>query len=302
MSLTAEREDEAGAESPDRAVSHPKSTRTIEPPKGGEFIDLSELWRFRELLFFLIWRDVKVRYKQTVMGAAWAVLQPAMMMAVFTLFFQRMAGISTGDTPYPLFVYAGLLPWTFFSTALAGAGQSVVNSERLITKVYFPRAAVPLATVGAALVDFLFAFGLLLVLMAYYGFPPGPNVLLFLPLMFVVVMAAAGMGTLLAALNIAYRDFRYVVPFLVQVWMFATPSIYMDIYANKPPGGGRMSMTGLLLSANPMTPLIAALRSSLLGGPIDWPRVAVATALVAFVALCGGFYFRRIERQFSDII
>ncbi len=244
------------------AVPVPHTQTVIEPASSWQLVNVRELWRFRELLFFLIWRDVKVRYKQTLLGAAWAILQPALLMVVFTIFFARMAKVPAGDWPYPLFVYAGLLPWTFFSTAISQAAQSVVASERLITKVYFPRLAIPFAAVGAAVVDSAIAFTLLLGMMAWYGVAPGPAVLLVPVVMFLTLLAAAGIGTLLAALNVAYRDFRYVVPFLIQVWMFATPTIYMDPDAN---GAGRLDY---LLAANPMSPLVASFRASVLGGPI----------------------------------
>src|SRR3954464_6137149 len=185
----------------------------ILPPSGWQPVNLRELWQFRELLGFLTWRDVKVRYKQTVLGAAWAVLQPAMMMVVFTIFFSRMAGLSSGNLPYPVFCYMGLLPWTFFATAISNAGNSVVGSERLITKTYFPRLAIPFASVGAAIVDFIVAFLLLVVLMLWYGVRPTAHLAL-VPVVFAVIVALAiGVGTLLAALNVAYRDFRYVIPF-----------------------------------------------------------------------------------------
>jgi lipopolysaccharide transport system permease protein len=180
------------------------------------------------LIYFLTWRDVKVRYKQTVLGVAWAVLQPALMMVVFTLLFSRLTALSSGDTPYPLFAFAGLLPWTFFASALTSGGNSVVGSERLITKIYFPRLAVPFSAVAAGIVDFVVAFGLLIGLMLFYGRVPGPSMFL-VPFFFgVILLAALGVATLLAALNVAYRDFRYVIPFLVQIWMFATPTLYMQ--------------------------------------------------------------------------
>jgi lipopolysaccharide transport system permease protein len=203
-------------------------TTIIQPPCGWQLINVGELWRFRELLYFLAWRDVKIRYKQTALGAAWAVLQPLLMMVVFTLFFGRLAGVPSCGTPYPLFAYAGLLPWVFFSTAIAAAGNSVVQSERLITKIYFPRLAIPFAAVEAAVVDFIIAFGLLIVLMVYYGVAPDAGLLLVPAIFGMILLAALGVGTLLAALNVAYRDFRYVIPFLVQLWMFATPTVYMQ--------------------------------------------------------------------------
>src|SRR5262249_2215314 len=205
----------------------------IRSSSGWQLVNVRELWQFRELLFFLIWRDVKVRYKQTVLGAAWAILQPLMMMAIFTIFFGRMAGLSSGGIAYPLFAFAGLLPWTFFSTAISNGSNSVVASERLITKVYFPRLAIPFASVGASMADFGIAFGLLLLLMLWYGVVPGVGLLLALLIFMVIVLAALGVGTMLAALTVAYRDFRYVVPFFVQVWMFATPTVYMEPNPNK---------------------------------------------------------------------
>jgi lipopolysaccharide transport system permease protein len=189
-----------------------------------------------------------------------------------------------------------LLPWTFFSTAIAQAAQSVVSSERLITKVYFPRLAIPFAAIGAAVVDSAIAFGFLLALMAWYQIPPTWTVLLAPLVMLLMLLAAAGVGTLLAALNVAYRDFRYVVPFLIQVWMFATPTIYMDPQAN---GAGRLDY---LLAANPLSPLVAAFRAAVLGGDIPWPGLAIAAASSLALFLIGCLYFRRVEDGFSDII
>jgi len=269
----------------------------IEPSKRLELVNVRELWQFRELLFFLAWRDIKVRYKQTLLGAAWAMLQPAMMMVVFTVFFARMARVPTGDLPYPLFVYAGLLPWTLFSTAISQAAQSVVSSERLITKIYFPRLAIPFAAVGVAIVDFMIALLLLLVLMGLYGVAPGPRLFIVPLLLACLLLAAAGVGTLLAALNVAYRDFRYVVPFLLQIWMFATPTIYMDPAAN---GTGQLDY---VLAANPLSPLVAAFRAAILNdGPLPWTSLAFAAAGSAAMFVIGCLYFRRVEDSFSDII
>jgi lipopolysaccharide transport system permease protein len=267
----------------------------IRPALGWQPVNVRELWQFRELVFFLIWRDVKVRYKQTVLGAAWAILQPLTMMAIFTIFFSRMAGLSSGDLPYPLFAFAGLLPWTFFASAIAASGNSVVAQERLVSKTYFPRLAIPISTVGAAAVDFLIAFSMLVILMVGYGVMPGPGLLL-VPVVFAVIfLAALGVGTLLAALTVAYRDFRYVIPFMVQVWMFATPTVYMQ---PKAASGGIQAV----LALNPMTTLIATFRAASLGGPIPWAEFGVATACVVLIFLAGCFYFRRVEDQFADII
>ena len=297
---SAEVQDSASSRAPALPSSRPITT--IRPARGWQLINLGELWQYRELLYFLTWRDVKVRYKQTLLGAAWAILQPALMMIVFTIFFGRMAKISTGNMPYPLFVFAGLLPWTFFATAIANAGNSVVGSERLITKIYFPRLAVPLAAIAAAIVDFLIACGLLVVLMVFYrlkGAPihPGRGLLL-LPVIFALIMVAAiGVGALLAALNVNYRDFRYVIPFLVQLWLFATPTVYMPAFSG--PG----LRTQIVLATNPLAGLIASFRSALLGnGAIPWNHLYLAAACCVLMLLAGCLYFRRVEDSFADMI
>jgi lipopolysaccharide transport system permease protein len=272
-------------------------TTEIGPARGWQFLHLRELWQFRELIGLLVWRDVMVRYKQTVLGVAWAILQPAMMMVVFTIFFSHVAGVSSGDVPYPVFVFAGLLPWTFFATAISTAGNSIIGSEKLITKIYFPRLAIPFAAVGAAVMDFFFAFALLLVLMPCFGHTPGWSMLL-MPVVFAVIfLAALGVGTLLAALNVAYRDFRHVIPFLVQLWMFATPTVYMQPLARADAG-----LAQLLLALNPMTGLISAFRAACLGGPMPWGELAVGAAAAVAVFLVGCLYFRRVEDGFADII
>lgn len=318
-----------------KATSHPPSTAVLELPQvdieplhGWRLINVRELWQYRELLYFLTWRDVKVRYKQTVLGAAWAILQPALMMVVFTVFLGQMAGVTSGDLPYPVFVYAGLLPWTFFATAIGNAAQSVVGSEKLITKIYFPRMAIPMAGVGAAVVDFCVAFSLLVVLMVCYQVTPSVGLLL-LPVLFgLLLLAALGVGMLLAALNVAYRDFRYVVPFLIQAWMFATPTIYMqfDMFAKEAPAAveatatqaqaqvaavtkpavsetsARSTLGKIALRLNPLTTLIGTFRAALLGGPIPWPDLGLASLLTVGVFLGGAMYFRRVEDSFADII
>lgn len=273
----------------------------IRPPRGWQLLNLREIWQFRDLFYFLTWRDVKVRYKQTILGAAWAVLQPAMMMIVFTIFFGRLAGVSSGDYPYPVFAYAGLLAWTFFSTAVSTAGNSVIGSERLITRIYFPRLLIPFSSVAAAVVDFLIAFGLLLVLMIAYGIYPGWQMLLAPFIFSMIVLGALGVGTLLAALNVAYRDFRYVIPFLVQLWMFATPTVYMDLEATRG-GEGHGELWQSLLALNPMTGLVAAFRASCLGGPIPWEQAALSSLAVVVVFAAGCLYFRKVEDGFADII
>jgi lipopolysaccharide transport system permease protein len=271
------------------------------PTRGWQFVNVSELWRQRELLFFFIWRDVKVRYTQTVLGVAWAVLQPVLMMIVFSIFFGRMAHLPTGSLPYPIFVFAGLLPWTYFSTAIANAGNSVVGSERMITKIYFPRLAVPLAAVGAAIVDFFVAFGVLIVMMSWYvmkGVPMHFGLGLFLVpvILLLITLAAIGVGSLLAALNVAYRDFRYVIPFLVQLWMFATPTVYMQAFDRPGP------RTRILLLLNPLSGLIGAFRAAVFGMPIPWSHLAFSSVSAILLLLVGCLYFRKVEDGFADVI
>lgn len=273
-------------------------TMVIGPSEGWQWIGLSELWRFRELVYFLAWRDVKVRYRQTVLGVAWAILQPLMMMAVFTVCFGRMAGVPSAGLPYPLFAYAGLLAWTFFATAVNGASNSVVGSERLITKIYFPRLAIPFAAAGAAVVDFAVALSLLGVMMLYYGVAPGVGLLAVPAIFGLILLTALGCGTLLAALNVAYRDFRYVTPFLLQLWMFATPTVYMQPSAARTGSG----LLGALLNLNPMTGLVDAFRVAILGGSIHWGQLGGLALATAALFLGGCLYFRKVEDRFADII
>ena len=239
---------------------------------------------------------MKVRYKQTALGLAWAILQPLMMMVIFTIVFGRMVGVDTGDIPYKPFSYLGLVPWTFFATAIANAGNSVVGSERLVTKIYFPRLSIPFASVGAAVVDFLLAFALGIGLLVFYGIAPGVQAL-FLPVVFVVVLLlAAGVGTLLAALNVKYRDFRYVIPFMIQLWLFGTPSLYMKVEA------ALQGKYGVLVALNPMTWLVATFRDCCTGKPIHWAQFGLAALFSVILFLAGCFYFRRTEQKFADII
>ncbi|HUB27986.1 MAG TPA: ABC transporter permease [Tepidisphaeraceae bacterium] len=268
----------------------------IDPPKGWQLINARELWRYRELLFFLAWRDVKVRYKQTALGAAWAVIQPVMMMVVFNFVFARMAKVSSGNVAYPVFSFAGLLPWTFFQTAVSSAANSVVGSERLITKIYFPRLAIPFAAVGAALVDFGIALVALFVLMAWYHIMPTARMFMVLPLIALVTLAALGVGTLLAALTVAYRDFKYVLPFLMQVWLFATPTIYMDVSQTAGP------RTHILMLLNPLVSIVSSFRAAMLGEPLPWRHLALASVYCVAAMLIGCLYFRRVEDSFADVI
>jgi lipopolysaccharide transport system permease protein len=259
---------------------------------GWQVVDLGEIWRYRELLFFLAWRDVQVRYKQTLLGASWAVLQPLAMMVAFTIFFSRMARMSSGDVPYPLFALSGLLPWLFFATAMNSAGNSVVGSERLITKVYFPRLLIPFSAAGAPVVDFVISLGLMALMMAYYRVLPAASLLLAPVIFGLVLLAALGIGTLLAALNVAYRDFKAMVPFLTQLWMFATPTIYME----------PSSTSRSILWLNPLATLIASFRASLLGEPIPWAPLGFAAVFSIAACLVGCLYFRKSERSFADLV
>ena len=269
----------------------------IEPSRGWRLVNLGDLWRHRELLFFLMWRDIKVRYKQTVLGATWAVLQPLATMVVLVMLLGRVAGDPEAVNPYPLFLFAGLVPWMFFAAAVAAAGNSVVGSQHLVTKIYFPRLLMPLAVVAAAVVDFLVALGmLLLVMIPLYGGTPGWS-LIGLPLvLLVLVMLIVGLGTLLAALTVAYRDFRAIVPLAMQLWMFSTPAIFLQDLSIQ---GPRMRA---LMPLNPMHGVIVNFRAAALGGSFDLLAGGIS-ALWALALLVGGcIYFRRVERGFADII
>ena len=274
----------------------------LRPRRGWQMINFAELWHFRDLLYFLIWRDVKVRYKQTVLGVAWALLQPLLMMVVFTVLFSMVADTyhRDDDLPYPLFALAGLLPWSFFATSITQAGNSVIGSERLVTKIYFPRLAVPFATVGAAIVDFCVAMPLLIILLVCYGISPGWNILMLPAIFLLLVLSAAGVGTMLAALNVAYRDFRYIIPFLVQLWMYATPTIYFDLGQTDP--SSKYGWVKQLLPLNPMTGLIASFRAALLNQDIPWLDLCFSAAMAVVFFLVGCFYFRRVEDTFADVI
>ena len=270
-------------------------TVLIQSSSGWNFPDLADLWRSRELLYFLIWRDVKVRYKQTAVGAAWAVIQPLLIMVVFTLFFGRVAGISSGDVPYPIFTYSALLPWQLFALGLTVAGTSLVVNERLITKVYFPRILVPTAAVLAGLLDFGIAFLLLIGMMLYFGIVPTLAVLTLPLFVLLAVLTALGLGYWLSALDVQYRDVRYTIPFLIQICLLATPVFYPSDLIS-----GRWQ---ILLALNPMAGVVEGFRWAVLGqGGTPEPMVAIS-ALVAVVVFVGGvLYFRRVERFMADVV
>lgn len=267
----------------------------IEPKLSGMGLGLGELWRSRELLFFLCWRDVKIRYKQTFLGVVWAILQPALLMVVFSLFFGRLSHSEASPVPFPLFICAGILPWTFFATALSNAANSVISSERMISKIYFPRLLLPLASVGAALVDFLIAIVLLGAMLLWYGVMPATSIVLVPLLILLIGITASGLGIFLAALNVNYRDFRYIIPFLIQIGLFATPTIYLapDLLGNK---------MQHLLWLNPMAAIIASFRAAIFGTEIPWLQLGGAALLSCVVLVWSMIYFRRVEGTFADHI
>ena len=266
----------------------------IQPTGNWRLVSLKDLWAYRELLFFLTWRDVKVRYKQTALGATWAILQPLFMMIIFTIFFGRLAGVNTGSIPYPLFALAGLVPWTFFSNAITASGNSLVGSSNLITKVYFPRLIVPAAAMLAGLVDFALAFVLFCVLMIYYGVAPTAHILFLPVLILLTALFALGVGTWMAALNVKYRDVRFALPFLIQLWLFVSSVIL--------PSSALGPKWRWILMFNPMSGIIEGYRSALFGLPFDWTAIGIAAAITVVVLFYAIFSFGRVERSFADII
>lgn len=283
---------------PDRAPSEeaaiaPLAETIIRPRPGWIAVDWRELFESRELLYFLVWRDITVRYKQTVLGVAWAVLQPVFSMVVFTIIFGNLAKMPSDGHPYPVFVYAGLLPWMFFSTAITGAAQSLVNQQSLLTKIYLPRLFVPTSSVGGGLVDFAVSFGVFACLLAYYRVMPSWDILALPLLILLTIVAALGVGLSLAAVTVTYRDFRYVVPFMVQAWMYISPVIYP--VSMVPP------KWQWLLALNPMAGIIDGFRSAVLGAPWNLPALGVSMASSIALLIYGLFYFRKTERRFADI-
>ena len=266
----------------------------IQPTNRWSLLNFKDIWAYRELLFFLTWRDVKVRYKQTALGAAWAILQPLFMMIIFTIFFGRFAGVDSQGMPYPVFALAGLVPWTFFSNAISSSGNSLVGSANLITKVYFPRLIVPTAAMLAGLVDFLLSFGLLCVLMAYYRIAPTIQILFLPVLILLTALFSLGVGTWFSALNVKYRDVRFALPFLIQLWLFVSSVI---LPSNAIPQKWRW-----LLLLNPMSGIIEGYRAALFGLPFDWPTLGIASGLTIVVLFYAIYSFSRVERSFADII
>jgi len=271
------------------------STYRIEPAHGWTGISLRELWEYRELLYFLTWRDIKVRYKQTALGAAWAIIQPFFMMVVFTLFFGRLARVPSDGIPYPVFAFCALLPWQLFAHALTESSNSLVGSQNLITKVYFPRLVIPISAVLGGILDFAIAFVILLLMMAYYGIVPGWAVLTLPAFLLLALMTALAVGLWLSALNVKYRDVRYTLNFLVQFWLFATPVAY--------PSSLIPERFRAFYGLNPMAGVVEGFRWALLGkaepvGTMLWVSITVVVLL-----LIGGlYYFRRMEQEFADVV
>ena len=266
----------------------------IEPSKSWVALNLRDLWQYRDLLYILTMRDIKVRYKQTLLGAAWAIIQPLFTMLIFTLFFGKLAGMPSDGIPYPIFAYAGLLPWTFFSNAVTNSGNSLVGNSNLITKIYFPRMIIPMASVASGLLDFVIAFGLLVVLMFYYGVGLSINLLMLPVLLVLTSLLATGVGMWMSALNVKYRDVRYALPFLVQLGMFASPIIYpLSLVPEK---------WRWLMALNPLAGQIEAYRSAFFGKPFDWLSLGVSAVLTFAVLVYSAYNFRRMEKSFADII
>jgi homopolymeric O-antigen transport system permease protein len=267
----------------------------IEPSRGWVSLKLREVWEYRELLFFLTWRNIQVRYKQTALGVTWAVIQPLFTMLVFSLFFGRLAKVPSDGVPYPIFAFAALVPWTFFSNGLSQSSNSLVGNSNLIKKVYFPRLTIPISTVLSGLVDFMLAFVMLLGMMFYYGIVPTANVLWIPLLLLLALVTSLGVGLWLSALNVQYRDVQHAVPFLTQFWMFSTPIAYPSSMLSEP--------WRTLYGLNPMVGVVEGFRWALLGTKAGPGAILIASSLVAALILVGGaFYFRRMEKTFADVI
>ena len=279
----------------------PEQITVIKAPSRWDFVDFTHLWEYRELLFFLVWRDVKVRYKQTALGVSWAILQPLFSMIVFTIFFGRIAGIESDGIPYPVFSYTALLPWTFFAQGLTQSSGSLVSSANLIRKVYFPRVIIPVSSVLAGVVDFLLAFSLLFILMAYYNVWPNRSII-WLPLLFLLAFSTVlGVGMWLSALYVKYRDVKYIAPFIIQMWLFVTPVIYpASIVTSRLESA---NFPGWIYGLNPMVGVVEGFRWALLGTQSQPYALIVASGVVSALLLISGlFVFNQMEKSFADVV
>jgi len=284
-----------GPATADRPAQGALHRTRIQPSSGWGSLNLAELWAHRELVYFLTWRDVKVRYKQTALGAIWAIIQPIMTMAVFALFFGRLAKVPSDGVPYPLFAFTALVPWMFFSNGLTQASNSLVHNANLLTKVYFPRLAIPISTVMAGALDFVLSFLVLLAFVAYYGITPTANVV-WLPLFALLALVTSlGVGLWAAAINVQFRDVRYTIPFLTQFWMFGTPVAYPSSLLPEP--------WRTVFGINPMVGVVEGFRWSLVGAKTaPGPIIALSSLVAVALLVSGAYYFRRMERTFADIV
>ena len=263
-------------------------------PVGKLTLGLKELWEFRELFYFFTWRDVKVKYKQTVLGVVWAILQPFLLMVVFSLFFGKALNVPSDNIPYPIFAFSGLILWNIFSSGLSSASQSMVSNAGIIKKIYFPRLIIPMSSILVALFDFIMAFVVYIGLLIYYKFSISPLILLYLPLgILITVLSTFGLGTFIAALNVKYRDFRYMIPFLIQLLFFLTPVIYPVSIAPE--------WAKQLLALNPMAGAIDLLRSTIIGNELNWQHITISIFSSVILFLFGLFYFRKTEYYFADL-
>lgn len=281
----AEADDQAAAQQP---------YFVLEPRHSSTTVSLEEMWHYRDLLYFLTWREISLRYKQTLLGVLWAVIQPVMTMVVFTVFLGRLAKVPSDGIPYPVFTYLGLLPWLYFSNAVSRSAASLVNNSHVLSKVYFPRLLIPLSATLSALVDFAISFVVLVALMLWYGIVPAASTLYLIPLSVITALAALGVGMGLSALNVRYRDVTHALPFLIQVWMYATPVVY--------PTSLVPEKWRAIFALNPLTGIIDAYRSAALGRPLDWRTLGVSSAVVLVLLFLGARSFNRMEREFADIV
>ena len=275
----------------DEALPHIR----IQPSKGWVALRLRELWAYRELLLFFVWRDIKVRYKQTILGVSWAIIQPFFTMIIFSLFFGRLAGVPSDGVPYPIFSYAALVPWTFFANSVTNSSNSLVANANMLKKIYFPRLTIPVSTILSGLLDFVLAFAVLILMMVFFGIAPTANIIWLPFFLIMAIVTSLGVGLWLSAMNVQFRDVRYTVPFIVQAWLFATPVAY--------PSSIVPEQFRALYSLNPMVGVVEGFRWALLGTePGPGLMVVVSSIAAVFLLVSGAYYFRRMEKNFADIV